>query len=257
MMRRLQWRLRGFLSFSSVTVRLVAVSVLVHIVLLVADRVDYIHNHSSFGYVLQSCFALSWPLLSQGFFWQPLTYLFLHSSWLHLFLNMWALSVFGGALERDHGSRFVLRLFFSGGIVAAFGWLTYTALLPALPDMSILTAWLPADIAVTLAAGSGFSGSLASSVCLGASGGVFALLAAYLAIYPERQLYVLLFFVIPLKVKCRTLLWILLLLTFCDWFLIQSPIAHSSHLAGGILGYLAGRRIKKPSFKTAKTKVEF
>jgi len=242
MIRRWLWRLRGFFAFSTVTAWVVAVSVFAHLILLCADRVDFIHNHSTYGYVLQSCFALNWPTLIQGFFWQPFTYMFIHAGWLHLFLNMWALIVFGGEIERNHGSNFVLKVFFVGGICAAFGWLAYTALLPFLPTMSHLITWLPDHIAEMVSAGTGFNGSLDTSICMGASGGVFALLAAYCALYPERQLYVLLFFVLPLKVKSRTLLWILLALTFVDWIFVQSPIAHVSHLTGGIIGYLWGCR---------------
>lgn len=245
MFRRLQWRLRGFLHFSTATARVVAVSLCVHLVLLLADRVDYIYGHSTYGYVLLNCFALKWPLLVQGFVWQPVTYMFLHASWLHLILNMWACIVFGSALEREHGSRFFLKLYFLGGIFAAFGWLAYTALLPFLSFMAPLTGWLPSAAADFLHAGEGLAGNLQTSICIGASGGVFALLGAYFALYPKRELYVLLFFVIPLRVKARTLLWILLVMTFADWIFIQSPIAHAAHLCGGALGYYFGWRIAR------------
>ncbi len=244
MIRRLQWRLRGFLHFSAATTRVVAVCVLVHLVLLVADRVDYIHGHSTYAYVLQSCFSLNWPLLSRGFFWQPISHMFIHAGWLHLFLNMWACALFGSAIEREHGARAFLKLFFFGGGFAALGWVAYTALLPRLAFLAPLCGWLPPAAAEFLHAGVGFSGSLATSVCIGASGGVFALLGCYFALYPRRLLYVLLFFVIPLKVQTRTLMWILLAVTLIDWLFIQSPIAHASHLGGGVFGYLLGRRLR-------------
>lgn len=244
MLRRWQWRLRGVLHFSTATLWIVAVNLLIHLLFIIAGRVEFIYGHS-YALALSYCFSLHWPLLIKGFFWQPVSYLFLHAGWLHLLLNMWACFVFGSALERDFGKRFFLRVYFLGGICAAAGWLAYTALLPSLSFMVPLTSWIPKGIASFLHAGAGMAGSLDSSMCIGASGAVFALLGAYFAIYPQRELYVLLFMVIPLRVKAQTLLWILLAFTFIDWIFIQSPIANSSHLFGGILGYCLGLRKKR------------
>jgi len=241
MLRRLHWRLRGFYHFSTATTWVVAVALCVHILIIIARRVEFIYGHS-YALALSNCFSLQWPLLVRGFVWQPITYLFLHAGWLHLFLNMWACLVFGSVLEREYGKKFFLWVFFLGGICGAAGWLAYTALLPYLSFMTSLTAWLPEQAASLLHSGAGLNGSLDVSACIGASGAVFALLGAYFAIYPRRELYVLLFLVIPLRLKARTLLWIILALTLFDWFFIQSPIANACHLSGGILGYCLGRR---------------
>ena len=244
MLRRWQWRLRGILHFSSATTWVVAVSVCIHLLFIVAGRVEFIYGHS-YALALSNCFSLYWPLLIQGFVWQPISYMFLHAGWWHLILNMWACFIFGAALERDYSKRFFLKVFFLGGICGGAGWLAYMALLPHLFFMASLTGWIPENIASFLHAGAGLHGSLDSSVCIGASGGVFALLGAYFAIYPQRELYVLLFMVIPMRLKARTLLWIILAFTFFDWFFIQSPIANSSHFFGGALGYYLGWRASR------------
>src|SRR5579863_2054211 len=57
---------------------------------------------------ISALFAL-WPLGSSFEPWQLLTYTFLHGGVAHLFFNMFALYMFGGALESYWGSaRFVL-----------------------------------------------------------------------------------------------------------------------------------------------------
>ena len=44
--------------------------------------------------------------------WQLVTYAFLHGSLLHLAFNMFALYMFGGAIERVFGTRRYLHLLF-------------------------------------------------------------------------------------------------------------------------------------------------
>jgi len=208
----------------------------------IAALVNFGYTGVPYAYILKNCFALNWPLLSHGFVWQLITYMFLHDSWMHIFLNMWGCLIIGSALEHEHGSRFFLKVYFFGGLLAGIGWLAYTSILPQLSFLIPLTGWIPESVATWLHAGAGLHGSLASSMCLGASGGVFALLGCFLAMYPAREIYVLLFFVIPVRLKSSTLLWVILAITFVDAIFIQSPIAHAAHLAGGAFGYLYGLR---------------
>src|SRR6185295_19800544 len=63
-------------------------------------------------------FAL-WPLATSSLGtgaafapWQLVTYAFLHGGLLHLAFNMFALYMFGGALERVFGTRRYLTLYF-------------------------------------------------------------------------------------------------------------------------------------------------
>gem|GEM_PF-735296 len=242
MFRRWFWRLRGLLLFSSATMKIVALCVCIHLILIAAGRVAIGYTGISYKSVLLNCFSLNWPLLSRGFLWQLVTYNFLHGSLMHLLLNMWACVVFGSALERGYGARFFLKVFLTGGVAGGLGWLGYIVLLPHLSFLAPLTAWIPEALAHTLQAGEGLKGSPAGSICIGASAGVFALLGCFFALYPQRTIYVLLFFVLPLKLKSITLLWLLLFLTIAEMIFIQSPIAGSAHLCGGVLGYVLGWR---------------
>ena len=70
---------------------------------------------------------------------------------------------------------------------------------------------------------------------LGASGAVYAVLLAFGGYYPETRL--LLFFVIPLKVK-----WAILLFTVVELgleiFNFNTGIAHLTHLFGFLFGFI-------------------
>src|SRR5438034_5719729 len=84
--------------------------------------------------------------------WQLVTYAFLHGSLMHLAFNMFALYMFGGAIERVFGAR---------------RYLAYYA-------VCVVSA------AITQLAFAGITGEFYPTI--GASGGVFGLLLAY-AIY--------------------------------------------------------------------------
>ncbi|HEY1872806.1 MAG TPA: rhomboid family intramembrane serine protease, partial [Steroidobacteraceae bacterium] len=64
------------------------------------------------GDLMLGLFAL-WPLTSGMFhFWQLITYAFLHGNLPHIFLNMFALFMFGRGLEMYWGGRRFLIYYF-------------------------------------------------------------------------------------------------------------------------------------------------
>lgn len=232
--RRWLWRLRGFFFLAPAAITLTSVCVFIFLIQRAADRVEFVYGYS-FGQALVSCFGLNWPLLSAGFFWQPLTYMFLHAGWLHLSLNMLTVLLFGSGLEMEIGGRRFWQVFLFGGVVGGLGWLAVTAVLPHIPSVSALTHWMPQAVRAWVGAGSA-SGSLNQGLCIGASGGVFALIGAYAALFPQRDVYILLI-VFPVRLRARTLAWLLGLLTLADAVFIQSQVAYAAHLSGGLAGY--------------------
>jgi membrane associated rhomboid family serine protease len=154
------------------------------------------------GDPIAGLFAL-WPLHS-GFFepWQLITYGFLHGSVLHVFLNMFALFMFGGALERYWGGRRLVVFFLVCVLSAA---LTQLAVEP------------PA----------------AQEPTVGASGGIFGVLLAFAWYFP-RQRIMLLFPPIPMPAWLFVTLYALLEL-FYGVTGRQPGVAHFAHL-GGLLG---------------------
>jgi membrane associated rhomboid family serine protease len=148
-------------------------------------------------------FAL-WPPRS-GLFepWQLITYAFLHGGWAHLFFNMFALFMFGGALERRWGGRrFVIYYL-----------------------VCVLTA------ALTQLVAQGSAG--AAEPVVGASGGVFGVLLAFAWYFPRQKLIVI---PIPIPVSAWLLVTVYALLELLYGVTGTMPgVAHFAHL-GGMLG---------------------
>lgn len=155
-----------------------------------------------FPNVIGGLFAL-WPLGS-GLFrpWQLITYAFLHGGLAHIFVNMFALFMFGGALESYWGGRRLVTFYLVCVLAAGLTQLAVQA-----------------------------SGSLEPTV--GASGGIFGVLLAFAWYFP-RQRIILLFPPIPLPAWLFVTLYALLEL-FYGVTGREQGVAHFAHL-GGLLG---------------------
>src|SRR5689334_22007685 len=143
----------------------------------------------------------------QFFFWQLVSYLFLHGGLMHLVFNMFGLWMFGSDLERSWGSAFFLRYYFLTGIGAGL----------------LSVAVHPSSTQVTI----------------GASGAIYGVLLAFGMMYPNRML--LLYFVVP--VKAKYFVAGLGALSFISALQSPgSPVAHLAHLGGMLFGlaYLKG-----------------
>ncbi len=240
-LRRCLWRLRLLLHQSPAALTLAAVCFLVFWILRVCANTEFVFGYR-FDQALYACFGLSWPMLLRGFFWQPLTYIFLHANWLHLGLNMLTVLLFGSGLESEIGQRRFWQIFLIGGVTGGIGWLATTALMAHAPVMTALTHWMPHALRTWINAGS--SGTATNALCIGASGGVFALIGAYAALFPQREVYILLL-VVPLRLRARTLAWLLGVFTILEAIFVQSQVAYAAHIAGGIGGYLLALRMKR------------
>ena len=147
-----------------------------------------------------------WPMQSGSPFfpWQIVTYGFLHAGLTHLLVNMLALYMFGGDLERLWGPRRYLQLYFASLVSAAVIQLgfQYFAALPPTPTV-------------------------------GASGAVFGLLLGF-AMYFPRRIIVPLIPPIPMPAPVFVTLYGVLEL-YLGVTGTQQGVAHFAHL-GGMLG---------------------
>jgi membrane associated rhomboid family serine protease len=162
---------------------------------------------------------LSLPGIEHGYVWQLLTYQFMHGGWMHLILNCWGLFVFGHAVEWTIGKpRFLMVYFLSGlfggllQVMASFLWPQY------------FHPWIGT---------------------VGASAGLFGIVACFTMLFPEEQLVMLLLYVIPIKMRARTLLSLLLAITglgisYPRTFL-GGNVAHFAHLGGILTGLFFSR----------------
>jgi hypothetical protein len=71
---------------------------------------------------------------------------------------------------------------------------------------------------------------------VGASAGAFGLVAAFAALYPERPLMLLLFFIIPVNMRAKFLLLFSALLALFGIVFPTDNIAHAAHLGGMLSG---------------------
>jgi membrane associated rhomboid family serine protease len=191
----------------SVTMMLLIVNLAVFILQMAAER--------WFGFPFTHVFALSLSGLGQGMIWQPISFQFLHAGWLHLLVNCWAIFVFGRELEQTLGIRKYLWLYFLSGVFGGLLQLTAALLLPQ-----------------------HFGGAV-----VGASAGVFGLIAAYASLFPERQLTLLLFFIIPVSMRAKFLLLFSGIIAVLGVLFPGDHIAHAAHLGGMIMGIMFVRYV--------------
>lgn len=64
-------------------------------------------------------FGLNIYFLQEGFYWQPLSSMFMHGGMAHLAMNMVVLYQFGNLLERAKGKLFFLNLYLFGGLLTS------------------------------------------------------------------------------------------------------------------------------------------
>lgn len=147
--------------------------------------------------------------------WQPITYMFLHGNFTHLFFNMFALYMFGRQIEIDLGTKRFLIYYFACGVGAALVQLGIAQI--DIANLSDPIAYL-------------------CTPTLGASGAIFGLLLAFGMLHPNVMI-MLLIPPIPMKAKWFVLIYGLLELSF----IILSPndgVAHFAHLGGMFFGWL-------------------
>jgi membrane associated rhomboid family serine protease len=152
--------------------------------------------------------------LAQGYIWQLLTYQFMHANLWHILLNSWAIFVFGREIEAALGWKKFLTLYLSSGVLGGIF------------QMLAAMAW-PEH----------FGGAV-----VGASAAGFGLIAAFAALFPDRELTLLLFFVIPLRLSARTLLILSAVLAVAGVVFPTDNIANAAHLGGMVMGFIFVRQ---------------
>jgi membrane associated rhomboid family serine protease len=134
-------------------------------------------------------------------FWLPLfTHMLLHGGFWHLFLNLVALLSFGPQIERTIGSWRMALLFILGGLAAAFAEI-----------------YLTDDVAIPM---------------LGASGAIFAVIAAYVMLWPTGWLFL---FIVAMP-GWVWVIAVILLHVALGWIWPVEGIAWWAHMGGLVAG---------------------
>ena len=152
----------------------------------------------------QYYFAL-WPVQMPQFkLWQYLTHLFMHGDFLHIFLNMFGLWMFGTELAQMWGGKRFLTYYLLCGLGAG---LTQT-----------IVTYLTGDVVPTV----------------GASGAIFGIMTAFGLTFPDRIIF---FFFFPMRAKVAVFVFAAIQL-FNGVFGGPSNVAHFAHVGGAVVGYI-------------------
>jgi len=168
---------------------------------------------------LDDYFGLSLSGLKEGYFWQLLTFQFLHGGIFHLLLNCWGIYVFGHAVEQTLGWKRMLKVYLLSGVAGGGFHVLGSLLFPSHFGVVTLYGFTHYDSVV------------------GASAGLFGLMAAFATLYPEQDLKVLLLFVFPITVSARALVGVCAGISILGLLLTHSNVAHGAHLGGMLAGY--------------------
>ena len=190
----------------SLQVLLLANAIVFGVALILGSFMDLHLNVSGVGYG-----SLREYLLYFGAFfptnplevWRYVTYMFIHVDFMHFLFNMLMLWMFGSEVAEWMGTRHFVSMYFFCGIFAAL--------------FSFFMCLL----------------GLTNNPIIGASGALMGVFVAYYKFFPDRM--ILMFFVIPMKIKHAMWVMIALDILFAN---SGDAIAHFAHLGGVVAGFL-------------------
>ena len=160
-------------------------------------------------------------------FYQIITHMFMHGSFMHLLFNMFALYTFGSMIERVWGPKRFLVFYFICGIGAALAQLgSYAYSLHGYDKMA-----MNLDQVIE------YQHALRMNATVGASGAIMGVVAAFGYLFPNTELMII---PIPIPVKAK---WVVLGIIVLDLFsgIAGRPtdnVAHFAHLGGALTGFL-------------------
>ena len=172
-------------------------------------------------------FALFYPTSPFFHWWQPVTHMFMHGGFWHLFFNMYTLYFFGRVLEERWGAKKFLIFYFVTGLGAA---LIHTGV-----EWIQMHHWMSQVAEGNLVAQASIH-ALKMTPTVGASGAIYGVLMGFAMLYPDAMLS-LIFPPVTLKAK-----WFVLIFGGIELLTgitgTGGGIAHFAHLGGLIFGYL-------------------
>lgn len=232
----------------------------------------------NYNFDINNIFGLYYFKSSHFHYWQYISYMFMHAplyeNWgiMHVLFNMYALFMFGSALEQVWGSKRFLTFYFITGIGAALFYTLINHLefmpmireahafintpspellrtfikeyLPQQPShqlIDFMNQWAEAPKNLQFI---DEAKSIVNSVislrmdvpCIGASGAVYGVLLGFGMLFPNTQL-MFIFPPVPIKAKYVVLIYcgIELYLSIAQ---PGSQVAHIAHIGGMLFGYI-------------------
>lgn len=161
------------------------------------------------GFSLNSAGALYYLGAPYFRIYQPVSYMFLHADFWHLFFNMFALWMFGRVMEQTWGSKRFLFYYFACGIGAGL-----------VQELLQLCGVLSPAVST-----------------IGASGAIYGILLAFAMTYPNERIYII---PIPIPIKVKYFIGFYVLLEIYEGMhtTVGDNVAHFAHLGGMLVGLL-------------------
>ena len=175
--------------------------------LIIINIVFFVLQHTVDGF--KNGLALYPARLAQGHVWELLTFQFLHGDLFHILINCAMIWFIGRQIEESLGKIKFLSIYLIAGV---FGGL-----------LQCILAWAENNPNVGV---------------VGASAGIFGLIAAFAMLYWNRELTLLIMFILPVRMKAKYLLVALAVIGILGIISEDSRIAHGAHLGGMVWGVL-------------------
>lgn len=183
-----------------------------------------------YGLDLEQIFGLHFFMAPSFKLWQPITYMFLHDGFQHIFFNMFAVWMFGRIMEVQWGSKRFLRFYLLCGIGAALTqeicqYIHYEMALSQYAMVSIGSSTIP------------MKAYLDTILTVGASGAVYGILLGYGMTFPNNEIFII---PIPVPIKAKWLIigYVILELGLGIRNSAADNVAHFAHLGGMLAGFL-------------------
>ena len=194
------------------------------------------------GLDLTATFGLHFFMAKDFSFYQLVTYLFMHGSFMHLFFNMFAVWMFGTVMERVWGPKRFLIYYLVCGIGAGI-------IQEGVQYINYANENLAAyDFVMTSSGRITTEAYLNLWTTVGASGSVYAILLAFGMTFPNERMFIIPF---PFPIKAKWLIGGYIVIEV--WSALNTPgdgIAHMAHLGGMLFGFLLIRYWRKhPNFE--------
>lgn len=208
------------------------------------------------GFDLNDTLGLYFPLSNQFKPFQIVTHMFMHGSISHIFFNMFALWMFGNAIENIWGPKKFLTYYIVTGLGASLIYtlvnvVEYNSLIASVDEATL--KMIKEEGFAVFQSGQNYAdptlgalNRILNGSVVGASGAVFGILLAFGMTFPNTRIY--LYFAIPIKAKYFVIGYGLLEL-YNGIATSHDGIAHSAHLGGMIFGYFLIRYWNRNQFR--------
>ena len=207
--------------------------------LLIANLIVFLLTDilQRYGLDLNALCGLHYYSAQSFHWWQPVTYMFLHANFSHIFFNMFAVWMFAPMIEQQWGARRFALYYLVCGLGAAFiQEMVWTLMLN-----NMASSYDSASIAY-----------LAHQLnTIGASGAVFGILLAFGWLYPDIPMFI---FFIPIPIRARAFIIIYAVIELFAGLgsvlqFTADNVAHFAHLGGMLFGWLLILYWKKTNWR--------